>query len=167
MSLAHVDPTAHRSAFYRGYASFLQTPPGRWVAINIAARVDPWLLRHSNGRVGMGIVLTSALLETTGAKSGAPRACTVLYFHDGADVILIASSYGREAHPAWYHNLIAHPDCALGGEPFRAELVTETHENERLWKLANRVYSGYDGYRERAGTVGRTIPQLRLTARSA
>ena len=91
----------------------------------------------------------------------------MLYFHDGADVILIASSYGRDAHPAWYHNLVAHPDCALGGEPFRAELVTDAHENERLWKLANRVYSGYDGYRERAGAAGRTIPQLRLTARRA
>ena len=164
VSLAYVDPTADRSTFYRGYARFLQTPPGRWIAMNIAPRVDPWMLRHSNGRVGMGLVLTSALLESTGAKSGAPRACTVLYFHDGADVILIASSYGREAHPAWYHNLVTHPDCALGGERFRAALVTDAVDSERLWTLANGIYSGYDGYRERAGAAGRTIPQLRLIA---
>ncbi len=165
MRLEYVDPTADRSAFYRGYARFLQMPPGRWIAMNIAPRVDPWLLRHSNGRVGMGLVLTSALLESTGAKSGASRECTVLYFHDGADVILIASSYGREAHPAWYHNLVAHPDCTLGGEPFRAIEVTDAAESERLWRLAAGIYSGYEGYRERAGAAGRTIPQLRLTAR--
>ncbi len=165
MALTHVDPASiTTNPVHRAYVAFLRTPPGRWVAINIAPRVDPWLLRHTDGRLGMGLSLPSALLRTTGAKSGAPRECTVLYFHDGADVILIASSYGREAHPAWYHNLIAHPACALGDERFEAAQVQDAQEQARLWSMADRLYAGYADYRDRAGAVGRTIPLMRLRA---
>lgn len=164
MSLARVDPTVAGGPLRRAYVAFLRTPPGRWIAINVAARVDPWLLRRSGGRVGMGLMLPSALLQTTGAKSGAPRECTVLYFHDGGDVVLIASSYGRAAHPAWYHNLVAHPDCALGGDRFRAAQVGDEAERARLWDLADAVYGGYADYRERTAAVGRSIPIMRLTA---
>lgn len=164
MALEHVDPLATHGALHRGYIAFLRTPPGRWVGINVAARVDPWLLRRTNGRVGMGLMLPSALLEATGAKSGTPRTCPVLYFHDGADAILIASSFGREKDPAWAHNLRAHPACRLGGEPFSAAEVQDEAERDRLWELADRVYPGYADYRVRAGKVGRTIPVFRLVA---
>lgn len=163
MPLAHVDPMVTPGALRRGYVAFLRTPPGRWTAINIAARVDPWLLARSDGRVGMALMLPNALLEAKGAKSGAPRTCPVLYFHDGDDVILVASSFGREKDPAWSYNLKAHPDCRLGGESFTAALVPDEAERERLWALADRVYPGYADYRVRAGRVGRTIPIFRLT----
>lgn len=161
MPLAHVDPSAPHGALHRGYIAFLRTPPGRWTAINVAARVDPWLLRRTGGRVGMGLMLPSALLETTGAKSGQPRACPVLYFHDGEDVILVGSSFGREKDPAWAHNLRAHPDCVLGDERFRAAVIEDEAERERVWGLADRVYPGYADYRVRA--AGRTIKLFRLT----
>jgi len=164
MTLQHVDPSAPTGVVRRGYVAFLRTPPGRWVAINIAARVDPWLLRRSNGRVGMALMLPSALLATTGAKSGAPRECTVLYFHDGADVILAASSYGRDAHPAWYHNLVAHPDCSLGGERFTAAVIDDAAGQDRAWGLADQLYAGFADYRRRGAAAGRTIPLLRLTS---
>jgi deazaflavin-dependent oxidoreductase (nitroreductase family) len=164
MALEHVDPLAPHGSLRRGYIAFLRTPPGRWVAINVAARVDPWLLRRTDGRVGMGLMMPSALLEATGARSGTTRACPVLYFHDGSDVILIASSFGREKDPAWSHNLRAHPACRLGGEPFTAAEVEGEPERDRVWALADRVYPGYADYRVRAGRVGRTIPVFRLVA---
>jgi deazaflavin-dependent oxidoreductase (nitroreductase family) len=163
MALKHVDPATTPSPIRRGYVAFLRTPPGRWVAINVASRVDPWLLPRTNGRVGMGLMLPNALLEATGAKSGQVRACPVLYFHDGDDVILVASSFGREKDPAWSHNLRAHPDCRLGDEPFTAAVVEDEAARDRLWGLADRVYPGYADYRARAGRVGRTIPLFRLT----
>lgn len=163
MALERVDPQRPHGIVRRAYSAFLRTAPGRWVAINVAAPVDPWLQRRTNGRVGMALMLPHALLQTTGAKSGQPRSCAVLYFHDGDDVVLIASSYGRERHPAWYHNLVAHPDCDLGGETFRAALVEEEAERARLWALADRVYLGFADYRARAGRAGRTIPILRLS----
>lgn len=163
MALRHVDPDATPGLARRGYVAFLRTPPGRWVAINVAARVDPWLLPRTNGRIGMGLMLPNALLEATGAKSGLPRACPVLYFHDGADVILVASSFGREKDPAWSRNLKAHPACRLGGDAFTAAVVEDEAERDRIWGLADRVYPGYADYRARAGRVGRTIPLFRLT----
>jgi F420H(2)-dependent quinone reductase len=40
----------------------------------------------------MGLMLPSALLTTTWAKTGQPRTNPVFYFHDGRDVIVIASN---------------------------------------------------------------------------
>ncbi|MEZ5193347.1 MAG: nitroreductase/quinone reductase family protein [Nocardioides sp.] len=116
------------------------------------------------GRV-LGLVgpLPTATLATTGARSGLRRRETpVVYFHDGDDVILVASSFGRDRHPGWYHNAL-HPDVQLNGLPFRAAEVTDESEYERLYGLATRVYGGYADYRVRTATAGRRIPVLRLT----
>lgn len=163
MALRQVDPHVAPSPVRRAYVAFLRTPPGRWVGINVAARVDPWLLPRTRGRVGMGLMLPNALLEATGAKSGVTRACPVLYFHDASDVILVASSWGREKDPAWSHNLRANPSCRLGGEPFTAAVVEGEPARDRLWAMADRVYPGYADYRVRAAEAGRTIPIFRLT----
>lgn len=166
--LPYVDPQRTLSRTARGYAAVLRTPPGRWLAINVASRVDPWLLRKSGGRIGMGLMLPSALITTTGARSGQERENPVLYFHDGDDVIVIASSFGRDRHPAWFHNLKAHPDVRLGtagdGRPMRAEEVSDPDEVARLWALADRIYPPYADYRRRTDAIGRRIPIVRLTA---
>jgi len=165
--LPRVDPFGKLPRLTGAYAAFLRTPPGRWLGINLAARVDPWLMRKTNGRVGMGLILPSALLTTRGAKSGAERVNPVLYFHDGDDVILIASSWGREKHPSWYYNVRAHPDDvrlgkAGGGPRFTAMEVTDPAQRQRLWAMADRVYPGYAHYRDLAGATGREIPMFRL-----
>ncbi len=166
--LRRVDPADRLGPATRAYTAFLGTPPGRWIAINVAAPVDPWLMRVTKGRLGMGLMLPSVLLTTIGAKSGLPRTCAVLYFHDGSDVIVIASSYGRDAHPAWYHNLKANPTVRLGtvdgGQEMTATEVTDPAESARLWALADKVYPLYADYRKRAAAVGRTIPVIRLSA---
>ena len=160
------DPLAHRGPFYRAYTAFLRTRTGRWTAINLAAPVDPLLLRATGGRVSAGMMLPSVNLTTTGAKSGQPRTATVLYFSDGDDVILIASSFGRDKHPAWYHNLTAHPQATLGcrgrSGTYRAAEVQDEDERARLFALADRVYGGYSDYRERTAKIGRRIPVMRL-----
>ncbi len=87
------------------------------------------------------------------------------YFHDGPDVILIASNYGRRRHPSWYFNLTVHPECEFGDEPFTATEVTDPDEYARLFALAEKVYPGYDDYREKTSVTGRQIPIMRLTPR--
>jgi deazaflavin-dependent oxidoreductase (nitroreductase family) len=165
--LPRVDPADRLSLPLRGYASFLGTAPGRWIAINVASKVDPWLLRVTRGRVGMGLMLPSTLLTTTGAKSGLPRTNAVLYFHDGPDVIVIAASYGRPAHPAWYYNLKAHPRVRIGtaggGLELTATEVTDADERNRLWAMADRIYPLFADYRDRATHTNRTIPIIRLS----
>lgn len=132
--------------------------------MNIAPKVDPWLLGISGGRLGMALMLPSTLLTTTGAKSGQARTNAVLYFNDGDDVIVIASSYGRDSHPAWYYNLKADPGVMIGdGQEMTAAEVVGQSERDRLWALADRVYPLFVDYRARAAAVGRVIPIIRLS----
>jgi deazaflavin-dependent oxidoreductase (nitroreductase family) len=169
--IPRADPPTRHGALDRAVARVLRTAAGRWFAINVAARVDPVLLRATRGYVGLGIGLPTANLTTTGAKSGAERTATVVYFNDGDDVILIASSFGRDKHPAWYHNLKAHPTATLerAGRTgtYDASEVDDESERDRLFAGADRVYAGYADYRVRAAQVGRRIPIMRLRLRGA
>ena len=61
-----------------------------------------------------------------------------------------ASKAGHEKHPAWFHNLRAHPDVTFAGIPMRATVVEEEAERERLWTLADRVFAPYAAYRREA-----------------
>ena len=120
--------------------------------------------RVSNGRLSwsLGIVPT-ATLRTTGAKSGLARDVQITYFHDGADPIAVVSNYGGETNPMWSRNLVAHPECQLGGDAFHATEVTDAEEYARLYALAEQVYAGYADYKAKTALVGRHIPIFRLT----
>jgi deazaflavin-dependent oxidoreductase (nitroreductase family) len=128
-------------------------------------KVDPWLMRATRGRVGMGLVLPTALLETRGARSGAVRRNAVLYFHDGERVTIVASKLGQDRNPAWFHNLRAHPEVTFGGIPMRATVVGDEAERRRLWVLADRVFAPYAAYRREAARAGREIPIVQLVPR--
>jgi deazaflavin-dependent oxidoreductase (nitroreductase family) len=106
--------------------------------------------------------LPTALLETRGARSGQRRRNGVIYFHDRENVVIVASKLGLSTHPAWFHNLRADPDVVLGGQPFRAQVVEDEDEQQRLWMLADRVFPSYAAYRARAALAGRTIPIVQL-----
>ena len=97
------------------------------------------LLRASRGHLATTLVFPTAVLETQGAKSGIRRRNTVIYFHDGGSVIIVPSNAGAPRHPAWYHNLRAHPEVVFGGIAIRAAVVEDESERARLWVLANHV----------------------------
>jgi len=168
--LPRVEPPARISRPVRAYVTFLRTGVGRWLAKNIAPKVDPWLLRATDGRLAMGLMLPSALLTTTGAKTGQPRTNPVFYFHDGSDVIVIASNYGADKNPAWYYNLCANPLAQIatngGGPVLTANAVTDPDERNRLWAKADRVYPLWPDYRRHAARCHRTIPIIRLRTAS-
>jgi deazaflavin-dependent oxidoreductase (nitroreductase family) len=163
--LKYVDPNRPRSSLSRAFAAFSSTRLGRSISAKVAWKVDPYLLRATRGRLGMGLVLPTALLETTGAKSGAVRRNAVIYFHDGDLVTIVASKAGAERHPAWFHNLRAHPDVTFGDIPMRATVISDEAERRRLWTLADRVFAPYATYRREAARANRTIPIVQLSAR--
>jgi deazaflavin-dependent oxidoreductase (nitroreductase family) len=163
--LRHVDPHESRGFLYRAWARSVATPFGFWLSRHIAWKVDPYLLRLTRGRVGTGLIIPTLLVETVGARSGQPRRNGVIYFHDGDDIVLIASNAGRPTHPSWFFNLRANPDVRLNGAPYRAEAVEDEVERERLWELGDRVFPPFATYRESAARSGRTIPILRMVAR--
>ncbi|HEX4115337.1 MAG TPA: nitroreductase/quinone reductase family protein [Solirubrobacteraceae bacterium] len=162
--LKYVDPNQPRGLFSRAFASFSATRLGRLFSAKVVWKIDPYLLRATRGRLGMGLVLPTALLETRGAKSGAVRRNAVIYFHDKSLVTIIASKAGAAEHPAWFHNLCAHPDVNFGGIPMRATVVDDDAERQRIWALADRIFAPYATYRREAATVNRTIPIVQLTA---
>jgi deazaflavin-dependent oxidoreductase (nitroreductase family) len=165
--LRYVDPNRPRSWFSRAYAAFSATRLGRLMSAKVAWKLDPYLLRLTRGRLGTGLVLPTALLETRGARSGAPRRNAVIYFHDGDRVTIVASKAGASTHPAWFHNLRAHPEVTFGGVPMRATVVTDEAERDRIWALADRVFAPYATYRRDAAKANRTIPLVQLTAVAA
>lgn len=162
-----MDPTDPISPVERVVHAFLRSPIGPWFGATVAARVDPFLLRASKGTVSVGLGLPTAILTGNGARSGQRRNSAVLYFTDGNDAIIAASNFGGARHPAWYHNLLAHPEVELTAagitEAFSATVVTEPKELERLWALADRSYPLFPSYRRKAAAAGRTIPLVRLT----
>jgi deazaflavin-dependent oxidoreductase (nitroreductase family) len=162
--LPYVDPGKRRGFVYRVFARLTATRAMGWVSRKVVWRIDPVLMRLTGGRVGMGMLLPTALLETRGARSGQLRRNAVIYFHDGDRVTIVASKLGLPEHPSWFHNLRADPDVQLNGRPFRAHVV-EDSERDRLWQLADQVFPGYVAYRERAAEAGRTIPIVQLTPR--
>jgi len=69
-------------------------------------------------------------LTTVGAKTGQKRQTAVARFPDGEDAWLVVASAGGSAHhPAWYHNIAAHPDqvwIEFGGRQLRVTPCSST-----------------------------------------
>ena len=99
--------------------SFQKTPGGTrggWVppsnavtrALNRVAM--SWHRRSGDKFQGMDLLY----LTTVGAKTGQKRQSVVARFPDGEDAwLVVASANGAAHHPAWYHNIAAHPDQVL------------------------------------------------------
>ncbi len=117
---------------------------------------------HVGGKVGKAPVL---LLTTTGRKSGRQRTAPVVYGRDGQNVVVIGSNAGNENEPGWSYNLKADPDAQVEighkHSVVRAR-VAEGEERERLWKLMNVGYEGFDDY---AARTNRDIPVFVLESR--
>jgi deazaflavin-dependent oxidoreductase (nitroreductase family) len=102
------------------------------------------------------------LLTTRGRKSGALRRTALIYGRDGDRYLLVASNGGAARHPAWYLNLIAHPEAALqvGTDKFTAQAsVATAEEKPPLWRLMVSIFPSYDDYQAQAD---RDIPLVIL-----
>ena len=106
----------------RALEGFARKPIGGWIAVNIANPIDRRLLRYSKGRFGLFLGQQVGLLEHTGARSGAARETPLLYIRDGENFVIVASKAGATKHPAWYHNVNAHPRGRLSRRRARSPL---------------------------------------------
>ena len=145
--------------------------------LNLADRTWPTLVRlmggHAKlyrltrGRIGHRVpgVPEMLLLDHVGAKSGTHRYTPLVFARDGENVILIASKGGYPKNPAWFYNLKANPDTTIQIGSKRTSVharVATPEEYDRLWKLAVKVYGGYEDYRRR---TERQIPLVVLEPR--
>ncbi|GAA4097541.1 nitroreductase family deazaflavin-dependent oxidoreductase [Nonomuraea soli] len=119
--------------------------------------------RANEGKVG-GMFEGSnlILLTTTGAKSGRQVTSPVMYLPDGDRIVIIASNAGADHHPAWYHNLSAHPEATveMGTETFaaKAEEISGPERDE----LYARMVAVAPGFAEYEARTSRRIPVLAL-----
>jgi len=161
--LKRVEPGRRFGPLARTYLGMATTRAGRFISRHLFWKLDPLLLRITGGRLSMALVVRTAVLETTGAQSGARRRNAVIYFHDGDRVTIAASNAGAAHNPAWFYNLRAHGDVLVNGAPMRASVVTDAAERDRLWQLADRVFPPFANYRRDAARARRTIPLIQLT----
>ncbi|HEY2705519.1 MAG TPA: nitroreductase/quinone reductase family protein, partial [Candidatus Dormibacteraeota bacterium] len=94
--------------------------------------------RANQGRCGgMFEGASMVLLHTTGARSGQERISPLVYRPVNGDIAIFGSKGGSPEHPAWFHNLMAHPEATVevGTEtyPVRAR-VAEGDEREQIWE---------------------------------
>ena len=113
--------------------------------------------RANDGRVGgqfEGAPLL--LLHSTGAKSGEERVHPMMYQQLDTGVAVFASKAGADTNPAWFHNVVAHPDVSaeIGTEThaFRAH-VAEPTEREPIWARQKDAYPGFADYEAKTDRV--------------
>jgi deazaflavin-dependent oxidoreductase (nitroreductase family) len=104
-------------------------------------------------------------LTTVGAKTGQKRQTTVARFPDGEDAWLVVASAGGSAHhPAWYHNIAAHPDQVWIEFAGRQLRVTPTQldadARAQAWQRITQLQPRYAGYEQK---TDRAIPVIRLS----
>lgn len=163
MGIPEVEPTAPSPLFKVG-AKLMSTDAARRFLKRYGWRVDRAVIKLTNGYVSMSLVLPEVLLTHTGAKTGEQRSTPLTYFTDRARIITVASNYGGERHPAWYHNVKAHPRVTLSARGYTGTFVAEETtgtERDRLFGLAKQFVPNYAGYEKMAGS--RRIPVVAFT----
>lgn len=119
--------------------------------------------RANDGKVGGNFEgAPLLLLHTTGARSGEERIHPMMYQDLGGSVAVFASKAGAPSHPAWYHNLVAHPEVSAeigtATRTFRAR-VAEGAERDEIW---TRQKQDYPGFAEYEAATDREIPVVVL-----
>ena len=106
------------------------------------------------------------LLHHRGARSGVERVTPVMGIPSEAGWFIAASKGGAPENPAWFGNLLTHPETVIEtpDEGDVAVRAVELHGDDRdaAWALFTSRSPGFAEYERRAN---RTIPVLELQRR--
>ncbi len=127
--------------------------------------VHRFLFRLSGGRLLGRLEGTEVLiLVTKGRKSGKQRISPLLYFRFGeaGDLVIVASNYGLDHHPAWYLNVVADPNVVveIRGERFSA--MARVVRGDDRTALFDRVVSANSRFATYRASTEREIPIVML-----
>ena len=119
--------------------------------------------RANGGKVGGHFEGAPLLLLThVGAKTGTRRVSPLMYQAVGDAYAVFASRAGAPKNPAWYHNLLAHPDVTIevGTETrsVRAR-VAQGEERETIWRTQKERFPTFAEYETK---TSRQIPVVLL-----
>ena len=122
----------------------------------LALATNGWVSPNLGGRPGI-------ILETIGRRSGSPRRVVLTYLPDGKRIVVIASNYGREGHPAWYRNIEDEPNVTIIYKRFRRSYRARIAVGEeRLQYLRATDDATYGVYAAYARKTAREIPVVVL-----
>ena len=132
--------------------------------MKVFSRTHTFWYRVSGGFLGGSTMgAPTALLTTTGRKSGRRRTTPLQDTADGDNLVVIASNAGHKVHPQWYLNRKANHEVTgqVRRNVRRMRAATaQGEERERLWQKAIDQYAGYANYQK---TADREIPVVVLT----
>ena len=157
----------HANAFHRFMRTFAATTVGGAFLRPTAHHLDRLITKVTGGRSSFAGLVTgvpAVILTTTGAKSGEPRTVALYGIPHPDGVALIASNFGGAKHPAWYHNLQAHPEAtvSIGRDTWQATArLASPEERDEIWAKGIQMYPGWSKYEVRAG--GRHIEAFILS----
>jgi deazaflavin-dependent oxidoreductase (nitroreductase family) len=110
------------------------------------------------------------LLHTRGARTGAERVNPVAYQPLAEGWAVFATHAGAPKNPAWYHNLLAHPETIIevGCEtvPVRAR-VAAGEERDVIWARQKAFYPRFARYERQTAREIPVVVLERLSARRA
>lgn len=123
----------------------------------VLTRIDRVLHRLTGGRVvASDLLFDTLMLTTTGRRSGQPRTTPLARLDLDGTPVVIASNFGREAHPAWSLNLLADPHATVEEHGQPRQVVARQlspEEQDRVWPQAIALWPGYQTYRETTAGV--------------
>ncbi len=113
---------------------------------------NTFAIRLSRGRIGSRLgTQTILLLHSVGRKSGKKFVTPIAYFFTEGFYFVIGSNWGKDAHAAWYYNLLARPRTTIEvkGRTIPVEATqAEGPDYERLWQYAVDHHPPYAHYKE-------------------
>ncbi|MGY0500813.1 nitroreductase family deazaflavin-dependent oxidoreductase [Nocardia sp. FBN12] len=134
----------------------------RWMQHRMNARMNRKIRRGKGTFMGMDVLI----LHTVGRRSGEPRDTPISWFPGEDGSWLLVASGGKNGHPDWLLNLLAHPDQATVQLPGEAGVAVTPHvlagiERAAAWEHIAAAQPRYDKYQTKAG---REYAVVRLTA---
>ena len=128
------------------------TPLPRWI-VKAMTRLHVFLNRLTGGRLFNTLKGDEVCFVTMkGAKSGRTLTLPLMYvpYRDG--LLLVASLGGAPRNPAWYHNLVKHPEIVVSHRRRRMKLrarLANPEKKPELWPICDQHYAPYADYRKR------------------
>ncbi len=115
----------------------------------------------SSVRGGKDLIPT-LLLVTIGRRSGDARTLPLIYGETDGGYVIVGSRGGTPSHPAWYLNLVAHPEVLLQVATKRLRATARTTSGAERQELWSRMVEIFPPYEEYQGRTEREIPVVVL-----
>lgn len=127
--------------------------PRQWVR----DQIETW--ERSGGTAGTTLRDTGlpvVVVVNRGARSGQLHRTPLMRVEHDGSYLAVGSKGGAPQHPAWVHNLRAHPEVEVWDGPARGDFVVrelDGAERATWWERAVAAYPPYAEYQQRTDRV--------------